>query len=1186
MSELCSVVFYIVPCRYCSTPVRRSQGCRRRHGAVAGSLLMTQLSLQPDDIFTSPQLHEPARVVQVIPQGARWRVKAVGVESNQFYDRTFAPDEITVRRVTFGADGERFRLAAMAERIHAAAQFDPQFAIGLSQIDPLPHQLDAVYNHLLRSPRIRFLLADDPGAGKTIMAGLLLKELEHRGVVERVLVVAPANLTMQWQDEMRDRFSIDFTVVRREQLQASPGADIWRQIPRAIMSVDFAKREEVRATFEGAKWDLIIVDEAHKMAAYQYGEKVEKTQAYQLGEALSERTDHLLLMTATPHRGNPDNFRLLLALLDKDLFQRNLDLASILRQSELPIFLRRLKERMVRFDNTPIFPPRSVDTVKYDLDGIEKDLYDAVTDYVSKRFQRAEQLTDDRARRNVGLALMVLQRRLASSLRAIRKSLARREERLAEKLQAIRSGAVAPVAPTPVMLDDDSGDDEDRWEQEDLALGVTPAQTVREIELEIQEVHYLHDLAQMAEDEAERTDCERKLAELRRVLRGPLVEGKNLWESGEKLLVFTENRDTLDYLVEKFMRWGFTVAQIYGGMKQEERRAAQAFFRKEDGAQIMVATEAAGEGINLQFCRLMVNYDIPWNPNRLEQRMGRIHRYGQEHSVQIFNLVAGNTREGDVLVAVLEKLGQMREDLGKENVYDIIGDLLSAAELADLVQRAVKERQSLDEIRALVASTVDANEQRRTMQAALVDALAADMMSPDALEEIREQVLISKEQRLVPEYVERFVVTAFRALVADNKLRAAIRPRASEPGVWNIESVPHFLRLAAPDGYTMKPAYPQIVFTKGLTEQYERAEFVAPGHPLFEALLTLVRGQYNALLTEGAQFAAAPNDQGLFWLLEASAKDGTGNLAGQKLVGVYQRADGSLEARDPLTLLDYEAITAPAEGQEPMALPDPLRALAADQPAVTVWAETEIVAPYIARLLQQREHEANVREEYLQRSLDALIADQTAKIIAYAANEKARKRDAGQYDIGLRTLEQNREEYEARLKRRMDESERMRAVGADAPQIIGVCAFVPAPNVLADDDEGDSPDVEAIAVELTKQYERDHNRQPQSVEADGLGFDLRSRGATAIRYIEVKGRRGSGGVSLTANEWIKAARFGSEYWLYVVHGCGGPSPRLTIIHDPATCLTVSEQVVTASRFRVNAGEISRNGTVVATDETA
>lgn len=1138
---------------------------------------MTQLSLQPDDIFTSPQIHEPVRVVQVIPQGARWRIKAVGVESNQFYDRVFTPDEITVRRVTFNADGERFRLAVLAERIHAAAQFDPQFAIGLAQIDPLPHQLDAVYNYLLRSPRIRFLLADDPGAGKTIMAGLLLKELECRGAVERVLVVAPANLTMQWQDEMRDRFSTDFTVIRREQLQANPGADIWRQHPRAIMSVDFAKREDVRATFEGATWDLVIVDEAHKMAAYQYGDKVEKTQAYQLGEALSERTDHLLLMTATPHRGNPDNFRLLLALLDKDLFQRNLDLGNILRQSELPIFLRRLKERMVRFDNTPIFPPRSVDTLAYDLDGIEKDLYDAVTDYVSKRFQRAEQLTDDRARRNVGLALMVLQRRLASSLRAIRKSLARREARLAEKLQVIRSGAIVPAAPPPVLLDDDSEDDEERWQQEDLALGVTPAQTVHEIELEIQEVHYLHDLAQMAEDEAERTDCERKLAELRRVLRGPLVEGKNLWESGEKLLVFTENRDTLDYLVEKFVGWGFTVAQIYGGMKQEERRAAQAFFKKADGAQILVATEAAGEGINLQFCRLMVNYDIPWNPNRLEQRMGRIHRYGQEHSVQIFNLVADNTREGDVLVAVLEKLGQMREDLGKENVYDIIGDLLSAAELADLVQRAIKERQSLDEIRAVVATTVDANEQRRTMQAALVDALASDMMSPDALEQIREQVQISKEQRLVPEYVERFVVTAFRALIADNKLRAVIRPRTSEPGVWSIDSVPHFIRLVAPNGYTIKPSYPQVVFTKGLTAQYERAECVAPGHPLFDALLTLVRGQYRSLLTDGAQFAAAPNDQGLFWLLEAVAKDGTGTVAGQKLVGVYQRADGTLEARDPLSLLDYEALPGPVAGQSPAALPAVLVPLVADPPTVTTWAETKIVAPYVARLLQQREHEANVREEYLQRSLDALIADQTAKILAYAANEQARKRDAGQYDIGLRTLEQNREEYEARLKRRLEESGRMRAVGADAPQIVGVCALVPAPNVLAEDDEGDSPDVEAIAVALAKQYERNHDRQPQSVEADGLGFDLRSRGATEIRYIEVKGRRGSGGVSLTANEWIKAARFGSEYWLYVVHECGSLNPRLTIIRDPAACLTVSEHVATAARFRVNASEISRNG---------
>ena len=770
---------------------------------------MTMPTIIPGDIITSTQLPEPAKVIQVLPDGLNLRIMAVGVDTNQFYDRTYAAGEVSVRRVTFAADGERFRLAVLADRIRAAAQYDPQFAIGVSQIDPLPHQIDAVYNHLLRAPRIRFLLADDPGAGKTIMAGLLLKELESRGAIERVLVISPANLTMQWQDELRMKFSSDFTIIRREQMAANAGADVWRQHPRAIMSVDFAKREEIRATFEGVKWDLVIVDEAHKMAAYQYGEKVEKTQAYQLGEALSDRTDHLLLMTATPHRGNADNFRLLLALLDRDLFQTNEGMAEMLQQTRMPIFLRRLKERMVDFDNKKIFPPRSVNTVPYELTGIEKDLYDAVTDYVSLRFQRAEQLTDERARRNVGLALMVLQRRLASSLRAIRTSLGRREEKLKDKLQAVRTGTSTPVQTIPLLIDDESEEDEERWQHEEEALGVTLAMTVREIEKEIEEVHYLHDLALMAEEEAERSDCERKLAELRKVLQTPLADGKSLWESGEKLLVFTENRDTLDYLVEKFMRWGFKVTQIYGGMNQDSRRAAQARFKDDNGAQILVATEAAGEGINLQFCRLMVNYDIPWNPNRLEQRMGRIHRYGQKFSVQIFNLVASNTREGNVLDKVLEKLDQMRTDLGKENVYDIIGDLLTATDLADLVQRAVKERQSLEEIQAAVNSAVDANEQRRKMQAALVNSLVTDMMSSQALEEIHEQVRTAKEQRLVPEYVERFVVTAFRALVRDNKLRADIKPRSSDPGVWMIESVPHFVRLAAPTGHTVMPSYPK-----------------------------------------------------------------------------------------------------------------------------------------------------------------------------------------------------------------------------------------------------------------------------------------------------------------------------------------------------------------------------------------
>ncbi len=1151
------------------------------------------MSNQPNviigDIIESNQLPEPVKVVMVQPEGNGLRIMGPGADSNQFYDRVFEPGQFTVRRVTFASDGERFRLAAMAERIRAAAQFDPHLAIGMSQIDPLPHQIDAVYNYLLQSPRIRFLLADDPGAGKTIMAGLLLKELQYRGVVERTLVVAPANLTMQWQDEMRTRFGEDFTVIRSAQLKAHPGPAVWQHHPRAVISVDLARRKEVRETFEGIKWDLVIVDEAHKMAAYEYGGEIDKTQAYLLGEDLGDRCDHFLLMTATPHRGDPKNFRLLLSLLDRDLFATGDDLGAVLKQKNMPIFLRRLKEHMHNFDDQPLFPPRNVDTVRYTLAGKELELYEAVTEYVVERFQRAQQIANPQQQRNVALALMVLQRRLASSLRAIRKSLARREEKLKNQLSELQANPSVAAAPALValssiatLLDDEEPDDEvERWEEEEQALGVTVSpRTVRGFQDEIAEVHQLYELALAAEQEAELHDSERKLAELRRVLQNPLNDGKDIWQSGEKLLVFTENRDTLDYLNERFHAWGFRVAQIYGGMDQQTRREQQAYFKADDGAQIMVATEAAGEGINLQFCRLMVNYDIPWNPNRLEQRMGRIHRYGQRYSVQIFNLVAANTREGSVLDRVLDKLAHMRTDLGSDKVYDIIGDLLSATDLASLVQQALKDRQSLEDIQAAVERTVEANEQRRKSQTMLLDALAAEFMSRDALDDIREQVRTANEQRLVPEYIEQFVVRAFRALNHDKGFRADILPRKNDPGVWMLDTIPFYLRSAAPAGYRIPPAYPQVIFNKGLQEKYPQAQFVSPGHPFFEALLTLVRGNYGKLLTEGARFAASAADQGLFWLLEATVKDGTGAVAGQKLVGVRQALDGTFTEVDPLALLDVTPLEGTPDGTAVQTLSTPLQQLAAQPKAAEAWCKRDIVDPYLAVLQDQRLREANVQETYLERSLLTLIHAQEAKIMRNVADDKMRHKDTRAYDIGLRNLEAGLDEYKSRLQRRMELSAKQRAVGADAPRLIGVCAYIEAPIVGLGDDEDTDPDTEEVAVAKAMAYERANGRTPSSVESQNLGFDIRSRSSTEIRYIEVKGRKGTGPIMLTANEWIKAARFGSEYWLYVVFDCATPNPRLIVIHDPAAHLNVVENEFTSSHFRVNVGEVAKHGAQV------
>lgn len=1131
---------------------------------------------QNGDIITSPQLPGPARVISAAVEGTGVHVQAVELATNIFYDRVFAPGEFSIRLVGFDADGERFRLAALAERIRAAAQFDPQFAVGASQIEPLPHQIDAVYNYLLRSPRIRFLLADDPGAGKTIMAGLLLKELQYRGAVERVLIVTPANLTLQWQDELRLKFGEEFSVIRGDQLRSFAGPEVWRAHPHAIISIDLARRAEVRETFNGIHWDLVIVDEAHKMAAYKYGNEIDKTQAYQLGEALGKQTDHLLLMTATPHRGNPDNFRLLLSLLDEDLFGTNDTLAEVLRQPGFPIYLRRLKERMTNFDGTPLFTNRHVETAKYALDGLELELYNRVTEYVRDRFEQAANL-DSRTKRNVGLALLVLQRRLASSLRAIRTSLGRREEKLTMRLRDLQ--AHRPMPPDPALYDpnDEPDDDEEREQAEDAALGVTTAQNVFAMESEIAEVHALVELAQRAEAASRSGDTERKLLQLRNLLKRPLADGMDLWQSRkEKLLIFTENRDTLNYLVENLQAWGFGVAQIYGGMDQDTRRRQQDTFRDPDGAQIMVATEAAGEGINLQFCRLMINYDIPWNPNRLEQRMGRIHRFGQKYDVRIFNLVAENTREGEVLTRVLDKLEAMRHDLGNDSVYDIIGDLLSAKDLVDLFEKAVKERQSLEERQAAIAQTLEAtiaaNELRRQSQIALADSLAAHQLSQASLEKIREQVRVANEQRLVPEYIERFVVAAVRALCADKNMKADMRPRVQDAGVWQVD-IPNFIRLAAPRGYAIPQRYAQVIFSKQLRDEYPNAEFVIPGHPFFEALVALVRANYGGLLTNGARFAAEDGTQGLFWLLELAVRDGTGAVAGKRLVGVQEGTDEGFSLRDPLALLDAEPLPSPSDGAESVVTPS-LAARAKTPSTVEGWANATVLTPYLEEIKTQRAHEANIREEYLQRSLNVLIAGQESKIIRYMVEQE--KRPDSNYDIGLRTLEEVKEKYEARLAMRMKESGQMRALGADPPRVVGVCAYVPMPVGLADDVEPPDPVTEDVAIAVVMAYEDAHDRDAQSVEHDNLGFDIKSRGSKEFRYIEVKGRKGTGAVLLTANEMIKAARFGKEFWLYVVYDCA-TTPRLLCIQDPAARLNFAEHSVTASRYRVNAGDIQTHG---------
>jgi superfamily II DNA or RNA helicase len=1108
-------------------------------------------------ILHGPFWPEPVRVLSAQVRHRRIEVHAVGLQTERYFSDLLDLGEfeanvrVTVRDapLNFTANPGHFRLAVEAHRIRLAYEFDPHFAVSVSQIDPLPHQLEAVYHYMSHHPRVRFLLADDPGAGKTIMAGLLLKELKYRGIVERTLVITPANLTDQWQREMRDKFGESFTVVNRATLESFYGESVWEARPQCITSVDFAKQDDVLETLRGVDWDLVIVDEAHKMAAYRYPgrEKTRKTSRYRLGEVLSEQAHHLLFLTATPHKGDPENFLLLLQLLDPDLYASTEILRQAVQRQENPIFLRRMKEDMLGFDGKPLFPPRHAQTVGYKLSPIERDLYNAVTRYVEIHFQRAFQEEN----RNVQLALTVLQRRLASSLRAIRKSLENRRRRLREIQRVGRLLMEAPQAWQDEELEDLP--EMERWRIEDEAVArFTMARDLQELGREIEELDRLLTLAHRAEA----AGTERKLEELRLVM-----QEENLFPGGrdasshsdEKLLIFTEARDTLEYLVEKLQSWGFRVTQIHGGMRLGDRGKpgtrlhAEETFRNPQGAQIMVATEAAGEGINLQFCHLVVNWDIPWNPNRLEQRMGRVHRYGQTREVFIYNLVASDTREGSVLEALLTKLEAMRQDLG-DRVYDVVGELVEGVRLEQLFREALARRRSFEEIRREVETRLDERALQRIQEATL-EGLATRHID---LSRLQREADTAREQRLVPEYIERFFVEAFQGLGGKIERRT--------DGLWRIEWVPARIRSLPPEverrfGKAAQ-TYRQLTFHKKEMVHHPEAEFVGPGHPLFEAVIYHVLTDYGPALREGTVFLDPEGGgEGALWFLRGGVRDGRGETVGERLFAAFQPIEGGLALKSPTVLLDLQ------EGRErdqPLPSRFQRNQVSEKAEAVVDWSLDHVMDPYLEEMRGRRSRELQVKAQYLKHSLNTLISHSNRKLGDY-------QRRLNEGEDMARAIAEEEKRKEALMRRRDERLAEIRQaehLTPRPPEVLGIAAVLPAPaaqdpevaGAMARDDE-----VEAIAMGVAMDYEREQGREPEDVAAQALGFDVRSAGPEGTRYIEVKGRAAVGGVALTRNEWIKAGRFGEDYWLYIVVNCK-TAPQLYVLQNPAAVLRPEEEL--------------------------
>jgi superfamily II DNA or RNA helicase len=1086
-----------------------------------------------------------------------------------FRDREPTLEIVTAGRPwSFDADSMRFRLVSEAYRIHLAHLFDPLVAVHSSLIDPLPHQITAVYGEMLSRQPLRFLLADDPGAGKTIMTGLFIKELLIRGDLHRCLVVCPGSLVEQWQDELYRRFGLPFEILTNDKLEAARTGNWFQETPLVIARLDKLSRDEaVQAKLEATDWDLIVCDEAHKMSAHFFGGEASFTKRYRLGQLLGRLTRHFLLLTATPHNGKEEDFQLFMALLDADRFEgRFRDGIHSAESSDL--MRRMMKENLVKFDGTPLFPERIASTINYTLSDAEAALYREVTEYVRNEFNRADALPQEGRRGTVGFALTILQRRLASSPEAIYQSLRRRRERLEKRLReekllkrgaetALDLTAGLPSLTTEELDDlDDAPDAELEETEEQVVDQASAARTIAELEAEIATLQRLEQLALRVRH----SGTDRKWEQLSTLLQNT-PEMFDTSGHHRKLVLFTEHRDTLNYLATKIRALvgrDEAVVIIHGGMGREERRAAQERFTQDKKVEILVATDAAGEGINLQRAHLMVNYDLPWNPNRLEQRFGRIHRIGQTEVCHLWNLVAGETREGEVYQALLRKLEQERAALGGQ-VFDVLGKLtFNDRPLRELLLEAIRYGDQPD-VRARLRQVVDRALDRERLRALLEErALAHETLPVSRVQEIREEMERAQAHRLQPHFIASFFREAFRLL------GGTVRER--EPKRYEVTHVPAPIRYRDRQIGTGEPVlarYERITFEKDQIAVPGKplAAFICPGHPLLDATIDLVLERYRDLLKRGAVLVD-PSDMGkepraLCYLEHAIQDARTDRARNRRIVSrrmqfVEIDRTGVTRTAGSAPYLDYRPLT-----DDEQALVQPLL----DEPWLRDGLEDRALGYAVQHLVPGHFAEVRRRNELRIAKTIAAVQDRLTKEITYwdhRAQELRAQEQAGKTPrINSEMARRRADDLQARLKKRMEELEQERHIAPLPPVVVGGALVVPAgllarlggerlaePGTFAHD----TARVERLAMDAVLAAEERLGHAPRDVSAEKRGYDIESRdGATgSLRFIEVKGRvAGATTITVTRNEILTALNKPEEFILAVVEVDGDTalSPR-------------------------------------------
>ena len=1108
------------------------------HGILAGSAVKV--------IQTEWASDDAVNIVYEEPGGA--------IQRKLFYRSDECQLEVVEReRIwAFDGDGGAFRLAAEAQRIHLAHLFDPFLALSISRVDPLPHQITAVYGEMLQRQPLRFLLADDPGAGKTIMSGLLIKELMIRGDLDRCLIVAPGSLVEQWQDELREKFGLEFDLLSRDLVESSASGNPFVERPRWIARLDMLSRnDELQAKlFSSDEWDLIVCDEAHRMSASYAGSEPDFTKRYRLGERLSGACRHFLLMTATPHNGKEPDFQLFMKLIDPDRFEGKP--RSTLRKADVGDMMRRLtKEELRTFDDKPLFPPRRAYTAEYDLSPKEALLYESVTTYVRHEMNRADRLAadDNQRRQNVGFALQILQRRLASSPAAIHELLKRRLERLEKRLAAessANSGADRIKANPSYRIDllddlDDASQDEIELTEAEIVDSASAAQTIEELKIEIEA---LRDLERRAQDLRRSPADDTKWSELNSILDHELMTD----DAGNrrKLIIFTEPRDTLAYLSGRIRnRFGRVdaVVEIHGGVSRDARRQAVDAFLNDPKVLVMVANDAAGEGVNLQKAHLMVNYDLPWNPNRLEQRFGRIHRIGQTEVCHLWNLVAKGTREGDVYARLLKKLEIAREALGGR-VFDVLGEMFEAKPLADLLVEAIRHGEDKVRFDDVCEEVEQAVGKEHLLDLLNRRALVQDSMPFTKVQEIREQMERAEARRLQPHYIQSFFEEAFVSLGG--------RCHRRETGRFEISRVPGSLRQAVNDPHRpIQPRYERIFFDKANGVGLPPSAFLCPGHPLLDATIIQTLDTHRDLLRRGAILIDSNDDSTtprLLVALDQQITDGRRDRQGRPLAIVRQLsfvdldAEGRLRDAGPAPYLDYRPATAAEQAALKPILDEPW--LQEDLEARIVrHAVTEILPAILDETRTRRHAEIDKIEHEVKCRLQGEMIRWDRRAEELRAQEKAGKSTR----LSASNAAARADDLKSRLERRFTELAKERDIQAVPPVIQFGALIVPAGRLLAlglTPDDNQMPEVdpvrrreiERLAMDAVMAAERALGFEPRDVGAQKVGYDVESRRPDGVtRCIEVKGvGPGRTSVCLTRNEIFHARNLGDRHRLAIV----------------------------------------------------